>query len=302
MPDARSGKRGVKERLITVAELAALAREDTTAHRLWTGAEGWVDRFGDDCLVSSAGDGNSIAGRVPGWLAELGLPAGRIFGRRLVKQPGESDKPILVSGGDGPLETVVSERGLEFGIDFAAGYSTGLFCDQRANRAHLESLRPRRLLNCFAYTCAFSVAAARAGAGTLSLDLSRKSLDRGRANLALNAFAGEGHRFIADDVFAALPRLARRGERFDAIVLDPPTFSRGGKRQVFKAEHDLGALLEQALEVAESGARILLSTNARELDVPALRRLARGLESHAVPPPAEYPSGAAAATLWLVAP
>lgn len=292
----------MSERLVTASELAALTAGGTTAHRLWTGAGGWVDRFGDDCLVSTAGDADQISDRVPGWLAELGLRPGRIFARRLVKQPGEDDKPVLVSGIEAPLETVVSERGLKFGLDFAAGYSAGLFCDQRANRAHLESLHPRRVLNCFAYTCAFSIAAARAGAETLSLDLSRKSLDRGKANLALNSLAPERHRFIADDVFAVLPRLARRGGKFDAIVLDPPTFSRGGNGQIFRAEKDLGALLEQALDVAENGARILLSTNARDIDAAALKGVARGLKSYTVPPPAEYPPGTAATTLWLAAP
>ncbi len=289
-------------RLITTAELAALETEKTTAHRLWTGEGGWVDRFGDDFIVSATDHGGPIAASLPEWLARLGLNVRRIFARRLVKQPGGNDKPEQAFGTKGPLETVASERGMKFGIDFAAGYSAGLFCDQRANRAHLESLRPRRVLNCFAYTCAFSVAAARAGAETLSLDLSRKSLERGKANLALNGLASERHRFIADDVFAVLPRLARRGEKFDAIILDPPTFSRGAKGRIFRAVENLGGLLGRALDVAESGARILLSTNAHDIDVAALKGIARGLESHAVPPPVEYPPGSAAATLWLVAP
>jgi 23S rRNA (cytosine1962-C5)-methyltransferase len=292
----------VTERLITTAELAALDAEGTNAHRLWTGAGGWVERFADDYLVSSTDDGVSIAARLEGWLSVLGLGASRVFVRRLVKQPGEDDKPAQISGNPGPTETIVLERGLKFGVDFAAGYSTGLFCDQRTNRAFLESQRPRRVLNCFAYTCAFSVAGARAGAETLSLDLSRKSLDRGRTNLVLNGLAADHHRFIADDVFAVLPRLARRGEKFDTIILDPPTFSRGAKGRVFRAERDLDALLEMAIDVAESGAWILLSTNARELTTDALRRIARGLKCHAVPPPAEYPPGSTSSTLWLTAP
>ncbi len=295
------------ERLATPAELAALAQEKTTAHRLWTGSHGWVERFGDDYLVSAPDSpaGARIAAALPGWIAPLALVPRRIFVRRLVKQPGEDDKPTLFSGPDLPAELVVTERGLRFGIDFSAGYSVGLFCDQRANRAHLEALRPRRLLNCFAYTCAFSVAAARAGASTLSLDLSRKSLDRGRANLALNGLAGNGHRFIADDVFAVLPRLIRRGERFDGIILDPPTFSRGAKGHVFRAERDLAGLLEQAIELAEPGAHILLSTNARELDIPALKDIAaaspRIRSIRAVAPPSEYPPETGATTLWLQA-
>lgn len=292
-------------RLITAAALAQLGAEETSAHRFWTGPDGWIERFGGDYLVS-ASDPREIArlaAALPAFLDEFGLNAGRVFGRCLVKQPGEDDKPRQLSGRVSSPAAVVTERGLRFGVDFSAGYSVGLFCDQRANRAYLESLRPRRALNCFAYTCAFSVAAARAGAETLSLDLARKSLDRGRANFALNGFDGERHRFIADDVFSVLPRLARRGEKFDAIILDPPTFSRGAKGRVFRVERDLPALLGQALDLAEPGARILLSTNARELDVDALRRIAREdariANLHVEPPPAEYPPSVASATLWI---
>lgn len=292
-------------RLIAPSTLAQLKAEGTNAHRLWTGPDGWVERYGADFLVSAPGIAGveRIAAALPGFLADLGLEVGRVFGRCLVKQPGEDDRPRLLSGEILSPEVVVTERGLRFGVDFSAGYSVGLFCDQRENRAHLEASRPRRVLNCFAYTCAFSVAAARAGAETLSLDLARKSLDRGRANLALNDLAGDAHRFIADDVFSVLPRLARRGEKFDAIILDPPTFSRGAKGRVFRVERDLPTLLAQAVDLAEPGARILLSTNSRELDVEALRRIARGearvANVHAVPPPTEYPPGSAASTLWL---
>jgi 23S rRNA (cytosine1962-C5)-methyltransferase len=283
-----------------MAELAALSREETTAHRLWTGPDGWVERLGDDYLISGKSDADHTFASLPGWLDALGLEPKRVFMRRLVKQPKEKDSPEQIFGEELPLQTVVSERGLKFGIDFTAGYSTGLFCDQRTNRTHLESLRPRRVLNCFSYTCAFSVAAARAGADTLSLDLSRKSLDRGRENFALNDLAGDQHRFIADDVFQVLPKLARRGEKFDAIILDPPTFSRGTKGNVFRAERDFRELLELARAVAARGAGILLSTNAHEMDVHALKGVAHRLRTKAVPPPPEYPPGSAASTLWVM--
>lgn len=303
MVPTRSGKRRVRERIITPEEAAKLAAEGTTAHRLWTGYDSWVERFSEDYLISSPGvdEGREIAARLPDWLGGLGLSARRVFVRRLVKQPGAEDKPEQIAGPGLPPEMVVHERGLRFGIDFSAGYSAGLFCDQRDNRAHLEILRPRRVLNCFAYTCAFSVAAARAGAETLSLDLSKKSLERGRTNFALNDFPLDQHRFLADDVFAVLPRLARRGERFDAIILDPPTFSRGAKGNVFRVERDFPNLIDLALDLAEPGAWLLLSTNSREMDVSALRALGRGQRAEAVPPPPEYPLGSASATLWIQA-
>jgi 23S rRNA (cytosine1962-C5)-methyltransferase len=291
----------MRERLITAVELAALAGEGTTAHRLWTGPDGWIERFGTDYVISTKRDAGNLVEALAGWTGALGLETGRVFVRRLVRQPKEDDGPEQVAGEELPLKTVVTERGLKIGIDFSAGYSAGLFCDQRANRAHLESLRPKRVLNCFSYTCAFSVAAARVGAETTSLDLSRKSLDRGRGNFLLNDMSLDGHRFLADDVFAVLPKLARKGEKFDAIILDPPTFSRGVKGRVFRAEENFAELFALARDVAERGANILLSTNSRDMNVHRLKSVAHRLKTHIVAPPPEYPPGAAAATLWAVA-
>ena len=146
-------------------------------------------------------------------------------------------------------------------IDFGAGYSVGLFVDQRENRRYLRQVAPKRLLNCFAYTCSFSVAAASVGAKTVNVDLSKKSLARGRENFALNSLPTNDHRFIADDVLSVLPRLARKGEKFDMIILDPPTFSRSHRGKAFQVESDFEKLLLAALEVADRRAHILLSTN-----------------------------------------
>src|SRR5207249_5097550 len=124
------------------------------------------------------------------------------------------------------LQTIATKHHLKFSNDFGAGYSVGLILDQRENRRFVRQAKPERLLNCFAYTCSFSVAAASAGAQTVNVDLSKKSLEHGRQNFVLNSLSTEGHKFIADDVRPVLRRLARRGEKFDVIILDPPTFSR----------------------------------------------------------------------------
>jgi Predicted SAM-dependent methyltransferases len=88
----------------------------------------------------------------------------------------------------------------------------------------VRHIAPRRLLNCFAYTCRFLSVRHAGGGTTLNIDVSKRSLTRGRENFALNNLPTMDHRFIADDVRAVLPRLARRGEKFEAIILDPPTF------------------------------------------------------------------------------
>jgi 23S rRNA (cytosine1962-C5)-methyltransferase len=192
-------------------------------------------------------------------------------------------------------------------VDFAAGYSSGLFIDQRANRAYLRARRVKRLLNTFAYTCAFSVAAAAADAETVSIDLTKKSLERGRANFAVNRLDSARHRFIADDVLEVLPRLARRGELFDAIILDPPTFSRGNKGRRFRVEDDLEPLLASALEVAAPRAHVLVSTNCTRLDGRALEQIARSAlkitrraaDFHREPELPDIPKEFAARALWL---
>src|SRR5439155_23097457 len=111
-----------------------------------------------------------------------------------------------------------------------------------------------------AYTCSCSISAAYVGATTLNIDLSKKSLARGRENFALNSLSTVDHRFIADDVMAVLPRLARKGEKFDVIILDPPTFSRSSGGKTFHVENDFEKLLIDALELAERDGHILLAT------------------------------------------
>ena len=163
------------------------------------------------------------------------------------------------------------------------------------------------MLNCFAYTCSFSLAAAIAGANTVSVDLSQKSLERGRGNFVLNNLPAIGHHFIADDVFEVFPRLSRKGEKFDLIVLDPPTFSRSHRGKTFQVESDFEGLLMAALAVADRDCRILLSTNCAALDERALEVMARYClkasrragSFHAEPRPVEFPTDSGASTMWL---
>lgn len=297
-------------RWITAEQLAAFEGEGTTAHRLYTSPNAWVERFGADVLVSYKTDfaRNAVAAGVKEWAGRTGFALGRLFTRFLPRQNADRVAPVLVEGdASAPLQTAVTERGVHYGIDFGAGYSAGLFMDQRANRAFLRAMAPRRLLNTFAYTCSFSVVAALAGAQTVSVDLSKKSLERGRANFGLNGLSTEGHRFIADDVLDVLPRLERRGEKFDAVILDPPTFSRGNRGHKWQVEEQIETLLAAALELAAPGAFILISTNCARLGREVLERTARftlrvahrGGDFHREPPLPDFPEGEGAQTLWL---
>ena len=293
---------------------AALVRhfeaEGTDAHRLCTIGGGWVERFGRDILISfkKTAVRERLFQELYLWSATAGFRLGRIFARFLPKKNEERETPRLLSGNaEENLQTIATERHLEFGIDFGAGYSAGLFLDQRENRSYIRQAPPKRLLNCFAYTCSFAVAAASVGAKTVNVDLSKKSLARGRENFALNSLPTNDHSFIADDVLSVLPRLTRQGEKFDMIILDPPTFSRSPRGKAFQVENDFEGLLLSALEVSERSARFLLSTNCTSLRERALEVMARYCLKvsrragtfHRQPPLPDFPPRAGASTVWM---
>lgn len=277
----------------------------TDAYRIASDAETRIERFGSGVIISYGGtrDPEGLLNDLERWAENAGITFSQIYFRRLVNAPGRDDTPRLVRGTGDPV-VIARENGFAYEVDFEAGYSCGLFPDQRANREVLVGLQAGKVLNTFAYTCAFSVAAAAGGAETMSLDLAKVSLIRGRRNFAINHLSLTGHRFIADDVFDVLPRLARRGEKFDAIILDPPTFSRGQKGRIFRAEKDYGRLVELAAACALPGAWMLLSTNCTSLDVASLRQIARksvpgNLQFKPSPSQPDVPAGQGSSTVWV---
>jgi len=296
---------------IAAGECAAFEAAGTNAHRLASSSEGWVERLGDDAMISHKNDAAlaELAAGLEAWSAQANWTPMRVFTRFLPLKNHERVSPILRSGDPSlPITTVVTEAGIRYGLDFGTGYSHGFFLDQRANRAWLRALRPKRLLNTFAYTCSFSVVAALTGAETLSVDLSRKSLDRGKQNLGLNGIEAEGHRFINDDALELLPKLGHRGERFDAIILDPPTFSRGNNGRRWQVEQHFEDLMLAALEVAGPTCAILLSTNCTKLNPTVLERQARACakikrratDYTRTSAEVDFPPGHGASTLWMM--
>lgn len=295
---------------IEPALVESLKAEQTDAYRLCTYEEGWAERYGSDVLLSYKTEAaqERLTTELYLWSLAVNFKFTRVFARYLPKKNSERTAPRLVIGDAGSnLQTIATERMLRYGIDFESGYSVGLFIDQRQNRSFVRELRPKTLLNCFAYTCAFAVAGASAGAITVSVDLSRKSLLRGRENFALNSLPTTDHRFVAEDVMEFLPRLARRGEKFDVIILDPPTFSRTHRGKAFQVERDFETLLSAALELAERDSRVLLSTNCTTLSERALEVMARFCLKaarragtlHREPPIPDFPPQSGAHTVWL---
>jgi 23S rRNA (cytosine1962-C5)-methyltransferase len=230
---------------------------DTNACRLVSGgADGFpdamVDRYGERLLAQWYAQPNPALRQA--------LRSQHLVERSMEKQPaGETAAP------ESRFEIV--ENGLKLLVSLDAGYSTGLFPDQRENRRRLlaRDLRGKSVLNTFAYTCAFSVAAARAGATVTSLDLSKRYLDWGRDNFRLNAISPEAHDFIYGDCFDWLARLAKKGRGYDLVLLDPPTFSKVKKGRPFSAEKDYAKLVALAEPLVKTGGALFCSTNARSL-------------------------------------
>jgi 23S rRNA (cytosine1962-C5)-methyltransferase len=300
----------IESKWMDAALLRDFEAEGTDAHRLCTIDDGWVERFGRDVLISFKRvlARERLIQELQSWASTVGFEFGRIFARFVPRKNEERESPRLIFGDPAEnLQTSAMERHLKVGVDFGAGYSVGFFVDQRENRRHVRHLAPKRLLNCFAYTCSFSVSAAYVGGTTLNVDLSKKSLARGRENFALNSLPTADHRFIADDVMAVLPRLARQGEKFDAIILDPPTFSRSPGGKAFQVENDFEKLLVDALDLAERDSHVLLSTNCSTLREHALEVMARYCLKAArragtfrrQPPLPDFPSGTGASSIWL---
>lgn len=235
------------------------------------------------------------------WLRDQGQT---IYWKRLDQQQKES--PVHLAGPRQDEPFSAHEGGLAFEISFQSGYSQGIFLDQRDNRAELrQRLKPgMTLLNTFAYTGAFSVYGAAAGATTTTLDLAQPYLDWAKRNFMLNSFDPSAHFFCKGDTFQWLARFAKQGRKFDAIVLDPPTFSRDKEGKVFRVEKDYGRLAELAFACLAPGGFLLASTNCRTLSPRTFEAQVRGasrrpVKTRLAPMPADFTGEPYLKSLWV---
>lgn len=178
-----------------------------------------------------------------------------------------------VRGSAAPDEFAIVEEGVSYLVRLGDGLSTGIFLDQRANRVRIRELaKGKTLLNLFSYTCGFSLAAAAGGATrTVSVDAAVVVLERGRAGLLHLGLDPAAHAFVADDAFAYLAKAAQKKQRFDLVVLDPPSYSTTKSRR-FVADSDYEALAAAAAKVVAPGGRLLACTNHRGIRRERFRR------------------------------
>jgi 23S rRNA (cytosine1962-C5)-methyltransferase len=220
----------------------------------------------------------------------------------LVDTRREDLAPKLPARGEpAPFEIEILEDGVPYGVRLADGLSTGIFLDQRGNRRRVrEASSGKRVLNLFAYTCAFSIAAARGGAArTVSVDAALTALERGRAGFERAGIAcGAAHVFAAEDAFAWLRRASKGPERFDLVVLDPPSYSSTKKRR-FVAKTDYAELAAEAMALIDAGGALLACVNHRGITQARLRRMLqeaarvaerRVIQAKDMPAPADFPA------------
>jgi 23S rRNA (cytosine1962-C5)-methyltransferase len=188
-----------------------------------------VDRYGDFlvCQFLSAG-AEFWRDTVAASLTELCAPRG-IFERSdadVRQKEGLAPRTGVLAGEAPPARIEVRIGGLRFLADPAGGHKTGLYLDQRTSLARVEVLAAgRSVLNCFAYTGAFGLAALRGGAcHVTNVDSSAPALDIAAAQLALNGFAPGQAENHCGDVFEVLRRFRDARRSFDLVVLDPPKF------------------------------------------------------------------------------
>jgi len=248
-----------------VAKRARLLTPETNAVRLIDGGGDGLpglilETYAGRWLVSTSGP--QLAPQVREWILEQGISC---YWKRLDQHQKES--PSHLAGPEVTEPFLILENGVTSEISFQSGYSQGIFLDQRDNRAEVRRLMAPglKLLNTFAYTGAFSVAAAMAGAETTTLDLSQPYLDWAKRNLSHNALDPAAHHFCKGDTFHWLRRFAKQGRTFDGIVLDPPTFSRDEKGKVFRVEENFGELAALASDILTPDGWLLCSTNCRNL-------------------------------------
>ena len=232
-----------------------------------------VDRYGDYLMLQlyTAAWDNYLED-IKGALIEVFKPRG-IYRklrpqetRALEAKSKNKQYSCLIHGEKAPVPMVVTENDLCYLVDLREGLNTGIFPDQRRNREELmRRVKGKTLLNLFAFTGAFSVAAASADAARVtSVDVSKKYLDVARENFTLNNIDVEQHEFIVADVFSTLARMEKEKQTFDVILFDPPSFSTT-KKSRFSTQGGTAKLVAATLPLLNGGGLLISSSNHQKV-------------------------------------
>ncbi len=177
---------------------------------------------------------------------------------------GLPERQAILFGQPPPDRVTILEHGLKFLVDIHGGQKTGFFLDQRENRFRMmPHASNKRVLNCFGYTGAFSVYAAKGGANeVVTVEASQVALRIAEENLRLSGFDAPNYKFIVDDVFDYL----RRDEKhFDMIILDPPAFA-PTKASVMQASRGYKDINRLALKLLAPGGLLFTYSCSHHID------------------------------------
>ena len=153
-----------------------------------------------------------------------------------------------------PSSWTINYKDLKFNLKLMGFKHTGLFPEQAYNwdlirKTIKNSNRKCKVLNLFAYTGAASIAALKEGAEVVHVDSSRGMIDWAKENVKSNHLENETIRFLVDDVKKFVKRELRRGNKYDIILMDPPSFGRGAKNEVWSIEKDLYNLVDDCTKL-----------------------------------------------------
>lgn len=214
----------------------------------------------------------------------LELPYEHIAFKIRQRQRGEAQYEKLASEG---RTFSVQEHGRHFWVNLDSYLDTGLFLDHRITRRLVgERSAQKRMLNLFAYTGSFSVYAATGGAKeTVTVDMSNTYLEWAQRNFTLNHIDTHAHQFIRADVFRYLDDAIAQRERFDLIVMDPPSFSNSSKMvSTLDVQRDHLSLILDCLELLNPHGSLYFSTNLRDFKLDAsLGALCKNTTQHSIP-------------------
>jgi len=259
-PDAPPIEELLRQRIAAAADFRQSLAIEATAYRLIHGEADLlpsliVDRYGDYLVVQTLSQGmDRLLPAVVRILSDIFHPRG-ILARndpraRLLEG---LEQRIDVLAGEIPEAVQVAELGVEYAVNLRLGQKTGLFLDQRENRAAARQYARGRLLDCFSYHGGFALALGRRCQETIAYDVSEDAVARIRANGARNGVAIDAR---AGNVFDELRGLERLGERFDTIVLDPPAFAKN-KAAVAKATTGYKEINLRALRLLSPGGTLV---------------------------------------------
>ncbi len=220
----------VRARIAAAVDFRRRLDIDATAYRL-VHAEAdllpslVVDRYGDVLVVQALSQGmDRLLPVVVSTLRDLLRPTGVLARHDVRARSLEGLEPrVEVLAGAVPDAVAVRENGIEYDVDLWRGQKTGLFLDQRENRAAAASYARGRLLDCFSYHGGFAIPLGRRCDETIAIDMSEDAVAQLRRNAERNGVAVDAR---AGNVFDELRGFERTKERFDTIVLDPPAFAK----------------------------------------------------------------------------